>query len=194
MAVFALGGIGLTEISRLRFHLSPKAIGTVALVGMASHPWGDLVTGSPPALLYPLDTAVITERVVLSGDPTIHLLSAFAIELVVILLAAIAVARQSEFDPRRLVDRRAALGAAYGLIAVLIVPPTIERSYPFVFSILAVGTVCGLSSSTWQEPRSVLRRQYRAGSRETALRVAMTGLTGILIALGSYTLVYLTIS
>jgi membrane-bound metal-dependent hydrolase YbcI (DUF457 family) len=191
MAVFVLGGVALTEVSTTVLRLSPRDIATVAVLGLVSHPWGDMVTGSPPALLYPLDVTLISERVVLSGDPTLNLLGAFAIELSVALLATVAVAWRLDYPVRTLVGRRAALGVFYGVMATLIVPPTIERSYPFVFSILAVGTVCGISSSTWRKPRSLRQRYRRAGGREAALRVAMTGLIGILVALGSYTLVYL---
>jgi membrane-bound metal-dependent hydrolase YbcI (DUF457 family) len=191
MTAFVLGGLAIATVAQTYLGLSPRMIALAALAGVASHPWGDLVTGEPPALLYPFDVHLLSERVMLSADPTIHLLAAFALELGVVVLAAVVVARHAGLDPVSLVDRRAGLGALYGAGAVVMVPPTIDLSYHFVFSILTVGVVCGTIRRSRWSPRSVQNLYHRlAGDPEAALRTTFTALAGIAVALASYAVVY----
>jgi membrane-bound metal-dependent hydrolase YbcI (DUF457 family) len=113
----------------------------LAVLGLASHPFGDVFTGEPPRLLYPLNMTVFDGRIALHGDPTLHLLGAFAIELAAIWLAVLAFHRVSGVPLQRHVNARAAIGVAYGLAVFVIPPPTLDVSYQFVFSVLAVGVV-----------------------------------------------------
>lgn len=194
VAAFVLVGLAIAEASRSRLALSPRVVALAATAGIASHPWGDLVTGEPPALFYPFEVSLLSERIVLSSDPTLHLLGAFALELGVVALAAVVVAREAGYRPHRLVDRRALLGAVYGVSAVFMAPPTIHLSYQFVGSILAVGGVCGVAHPSirgWYPLRTVVDRLV--GTSERALRTALTTLTGIAVALVSYGVVYLLI-
>jgi len=194
MTAFVLGGLAIATVSRTYLGLSPREIGIAAVAGIASHPWGDLVTGEPPGLLYPFDVHLLTDRVVLSGDPTLHLLGAFTIELAAVTLAAIVLARAAGLDPIRLVDRRAAAGAFYGAGAVVMVPPTLNLSYHFVFSILTVGVVCGGLRRAQRHPYSLANLYHRfVGNPEAALRTTFTALAGIAIALLSYAVVYLSL-
>ncbi|MXR50055.1 hydrolase [Halovenus sp. WSH3] len=195
VGAFVLVGVVLAEAARSRLALSPRIVALAATAGIASHPWGDLVTGEPPALFYPLNVSLLSERILLSSDPTLHLLGAFGLELGVVALAVGVVARQLEYEPHRLIDRRALLGVAYGVAAVVMTPPTIHLSYRFVGSILAVGGVCGVAHPSvrgWYPLRTVLDRLV--GTTERALRTVLTTLTGIAIALVSYGAVYLAIS
>lgn len=194
MAAFVLFGLGVATVCRTYLGLSPRTIAVAAVAGIASHPWGDLVTGEPPGLLYPLDAQLLTQRVVLSADPTLHLLAAFAIELAAVAFAAVVLARHAGLRPSRLVDRRAGIGALYGIGAIVMVPPTIHLSYHFVFSILTVGIVCGgIRRSRWG-PYPLRNCYHRvAGDPEAALRTAFTGLAGIAVALGSYAFVYVLV-
>jgi len=192
MTAFVLAGLAVATVARSRLELSPRLVGLAAAFGIASHPWGDMVTGSPPALLYPVDAGLLDGRVVLSSDPTLHLLGAFGLELATVALALAVLGRQYGYSPHRLVDRRAALGVLYGAGAVVMVPPTIEVSYHFVFSILAVGAVCGSTRSIrWERytPENVAHRL--AGDGETALATAATAVAGVAVALVSYGVVYL---
>jgi hypothetical protein len=192
VAAFVLVGLVITEFARAKSELSPAVIGLAATTGIASHPWGDLFTGEPPVLFYPLELSVLSERLVLHSDPTLHLLGAFALELGVVALAVGVVAQQAGYRPRRLVDRRALIGTVYGASAVVMAPPTIHLSYQFVGSILAVGGVCGVSHpsvSSWYPLRTVVDRLV--GTPERALRTVLTTLTGIAVALVSYGVVYL---
>lgn len=194
VGAFAVIGVAIAEAARSRLALSPRIIALAATAGLASHPWGDLVTGEPPALFYPLDISLLSERVLLSGDPTLHLLGAFALELSVVALAVVVVARQTGYQPHRLVDRRALLGVVYGVSAVFMTPPTIHLSYRFVGSILTVGGFCGVAHPSvrgWYPFRTVVDRLV--GTTERALRTVLTTLAGIAIALVSYGVVYLLV-
>lgn len=194
MAAFVLVGLAIATLSREYLGLSPAVVGVAAVAGIASHPWGDLVTGEPPALLYPFDVPLVTERLVLSADPTLHLLGAFAIELAAIAIAAVVLARHAGLAPHRLVDRRAGIGALYGAAAVVMVPPTIHLSYHFVFSILTVGVVCGGIRRSQRDPYSFRALYHRlVGDPEAALRTTFTALAGIAVALVSYAAVYVAL-
>jgi membrane-bound metal-dependent hydrolase YbcI (DUF457 family) len=199
LGTFAVGGLAIATAARLRTDLSGRALVTAAVLGLCSHPWGDLVTGEPPKLFYPFDVRVLDGRVLLHGDPTVHLLGAFALELAVVWLAAVAVATVTGRSWREAIDPRAAAGLAYGVAAVLMVPPTLEVSYHFVFSILAVGVVCGgmsLTPGSASIPRPVPLSWPDASRRRpvgppSAFEGTVSALAGITAALVGYAAVYL---
>jgi membrane-bound metal-dependent hydrolase YbcI (DUF457 family) len=176
-AVFVLGVAALVALARRR-GLAPGTVTGAAFVGLFTHPFGDLLTGEPPALLYPFDLTLVAERVVLSADPTLHLLGAFGVELATVWLALAAYFQVSGKRPTAHVDRRAVLGVAYAGAALALPAPTLEVSYHFVFSVLAVGFV-GVA------PPSLDRfRTWRAG---------VTALAAISLAAVAYAAVYLAV-
>lgn len=141
MTAFALAGLAVTTAAVQRSDLGAMAVGAAALVGLASHPFGDLFTGEPPLFLYPLDVQPLADRVLLSPDPTVHLLGTFGLELATIWLAAVVYCRLTDRAIRSHVHWRAALGIAY-VGGVLALPaPTVDSAYRFVFGVLAVGVV-----------------------------------------------------
>lgn len=81
LAAFAAVVLGLARVGTVRQGFAPAVIATATLVGLATHPFGDLFTGTPPALFYPFEASLLTERVVLHPDPTLHLLGALFVEL-----------------------------------------------------------------------------------------------------------------
>jgi len=203
MGLFALAGVVVATTCATMTDLRPRILALAAIGGLVSHPWGDLVTGAPPGLFYPFELGILGERVLLHSDPTLHLLGAFAIELATVWLAAVAIVRVLGLSLPALVDRRALAGAAYGIAAVVLTPPTLSVSYQFVFSIIPIGVVCGgLSASSagmrlsdplrGAGPLSMFR--WRHGHRRTALkhtlRIVLTALAGITVALVSYAVVY----
>ena len=197
MGAFVLAGVGLAALTARRTDLSPRTVAAAAAIGLFSHPWGDLVTGSPPQMLYPFEVGLFDARVLLHPDPTIHLLGAFALELAVIWLAALAVVRVTDRSIRLFSDRSAALGAAYGAAAIVLVPPTLDVSYHFVFSILAVGSVCGVLS--WYRSvspvRTVVRRDVAAAERlRPNFGVVAIALAGTTVALVGYAVVYVALA
>ncbi|WP_306059890.1 metal-dependent hydrolase [Natronococcus wangiae] len=209
MGVFALVGAGLATLIRRRTELSPRIVALAATVGLVTHPWGDLTTGRPPLLTYPFESGLVGERVVLHGDPTIHLLGAFALELAVVWLAVLAVARATDRSLWRLSDRSAAVGTVYGVLAIVMAPPTLSVSYHFVFSLLSVGALCGVlswrrsppslawtrftfASLSWgrPEPVSSSRRYPDERTVQAGLAFVVTALTAITVALVGYAAVY----
>ena len=142
LALCGLGAIAVAEVTARRTAVRPPELFAVALFGLVSHPFGDVFTGDPPALLYPLGGEVLGARVALLPDPTLHLLGAFGIELAT-LWAGLAVllwltGRKPTVAPR------AALALGYAVGVLLIPAPTLDLSYPFVFSVLGVGLVGAL--------------------------------------------------
>ncbi|WP_224335113.1 metal-dependent hydrolase [Haloprofundus halobius] len=182
MALFAAAVLAITEATERWTDLGPRATFSAALVGLLSHPFGDLFTGSPPAMLYPFDATLFADRLAFSVDPTLNLLGAFGLELLTIWAGLLVALHLSGYSLRDAVDGRAALGAAYAVSVLLIPAPTLELSYPFVFSVLAVGMVGAA-------PRVGIRsRRVELPDRVAAL---CTGLTAVSIAGVAYAVAYL---
>lgn len=193
MGLFAVCG-ALVARGAARFSsLAPTTVAIAALLGLLSHPWGDLVTGSPPDWLFPFAAPVLESRVILHPDPTLHLLAAFAIELAVVWLAVLAYCRLTDRDLRATVDRRAGVGVTYGAVAIAATPPTLEVSYHFVFSILGVGLLCAAVRRTpalaFDRRISRQLRSYRPSSTRT-VEIALTALSTVTVALAAYAVVY----
>lgn len=196
MAAFALAGLAVATMAVEFGDLGPRAILATALLGLLSHPFGDLFTGEPPRFLYPFGVRPLTERVLLSPDSTLHLLGAFGVELATIWLAAFVYCRLTDRSLRTHVRWRAALGVTYAGAALALPAPTVDSSYRFVFSVLAVGAV---------GPAPLVRRAYRVrrmardgdhGERskhtlaDEVLTPVLTGLAAITLAGVSFALVY----
>ncbi len=223
VGTFVAAGLVIARLARTRTDLSGQTIAFIATVGLLSHPWGDLATGDPPQLLYPLDLQLVEQTVLLHTDPTVHLLGAFALELAVVWLAAFAVARVAGRSLTVLFERRAAIGVAYGVAAVVLTPPTLDVSYHFVFTILGIGVVVGAFSispnpiarlvsvqSRLRRNRSLARRDVASLQRPwltvpsvdldrllerypSPFEAAFAALGGVTIGLCSYAVVYLLV-
>lgn len=175
VTVFVLSGFAVGAMAT-RSTVSPRPLLGVALLGLLSHPFGDLFTGSPPPFLYPFDVVLVAERVALHPDPTGQLLAAFAVELGAIWLAALAYTRLSDRRLPELISPRAALGAGYAVTALLLPAPTMEQSAHFVFSVLAI---------------SVVGAPVRPFSRGIdGPRAVLTGLTAVTVAAVAYAMAY----
>lgn len=183
MTAFVVGALGLAEATVHGTALGARETAALALVGLATHPFGDLWTGEPPQMLYPLDATLVADRVVLHPDPTLHLLAAFALELATVWAALAVYARRSGRPVAGALDRRAALGVGYAAGALVIPAPTLELSYPFVFSVLAVGAVGAAPRA-----RALWRRRLELPD---ALSAVATGLATVTLAWGAYTTAYL---
>ena len=175
VSVFTFAGFAVGAIAT-RTAVAPRPLLGVALLGLLSHPFGDLFTGSPPPFLYPFDVLVVAERVALHPDPTGQLLAAFAVELGAIWFATWAYVRHTDRRLTDLVSPRASLGAGYAVAALLLPAPTMEQSAHFVFSVLAI---------------SVIGAPVRPFSRGfDRLRMVATGLAAVTVAAVAYALAY----
>lgn len=140
VAVFLAAGLGIVRVARA-LDFGPQVVLGTGLLGLLTHPFGDLFTGTPPQFLYPLDVTLFEDVVVLHPDPTLHLLGAFFLELSTFWLALLAVASLRGWRLLPRVRPRAALGLGYGAAVFAIPAPTLQLSWPFVFSVLGVGAV-----------------------------------------------------
>ncbi len=146
MAVMAVGAVA-TAVLATRAGLGARAVGAAALAGLLTHPFGDLVTGQPPPLLYPLGTylpgegAIIGSRLTLHGDPTLHLVGAFLVELAAIWLAVVVVALLVDRRPTRYVRPQALAGVGFAVAVFAIPAPSLSAATSFVAGALAVGIV-----------------------------------------------------
>ena len=176
LAIFLLGGLGIVRLARA-WEFGPKTVGLAASVGLLTHPFGDLLTGAPPALAYPFELGLLTGRVSLHADPTMHLLGAFFVELATIWVALAVFARLRGWRLRSHISPRASLGVSYASAVVLVPAPTLEVASPFVFSVLAVGLLgVGLD-----------REAITASPRETV----STALAAVTVAALAYAGAYL---
>jgi membrane-bound metal-dependent hydrolase YbcI (DUF457 family) len=166
-----LGGVIATLWLARRWSVSPRAVTVVALVGLITHPFGDVFTGSPPAFLYPLETVLLGERVLIAANPTGQLLGAFFVELGFIWVAVLVAFRLSDRSVREAVDSRAWIGIAYGGAAFVLPAPTLETSWHFVVSVLSVGVI------------GVRLRSFR---RTVLARGVVTGLSAITLGALSF--------
>ncbi|WP_266077993.1 metal-dependent hydrolase [Haladaptatus caseinilyticus] len=146
MFIFVLVGSAVALVAVRRTDLEPRALLVAAAFGLLSHPFGDLFTGEPPQFLYPFDTVLLHSRIALLSDPTLNLLAIFALELTMAWFAVVVyfhVRDDHRHDERLLghIHGRATLGAGYALAVVFLPAPTLDVSYHFVFSVLAVGAV-----------------------------------------------------
>jgi membrane-bound metal-dependent hydrolase YbcI (DUF457 family) len=186
--VFVGSALVLAAVVARRTTLSPRAFVAAAAFGLLSHPFGDVFTGSPPAFLYPFETVLLAERVTLAGDPTLHLLGAFAVELFAIWLAVLVFVGRVPGVPGRFrgfVRPRVAVAAVYATAVFVLPPPTLDYSYPFVFSVVAVGAV-----------GAIPRVQFVGDRRVTVpdrVSVAVTALSAVSVAWAAYTAAYLVV-
>lgn len=180
MASFVIAG-GAVTAGALWLGLAYREIQVAALVGILSHPFGDLFTGTAPVLLYPLTGRQLPERVLLSSEPTLHLLGAFGLELATVWAALSVLVWLQGYSVREFVHRRAVVGTSYAAAVLAVPAPTLAVSYQFVGTVLAVGSV----GVTVGLPAPSLRE------RETQYTVVLTALAAITFAWLSYGCVYI---
>jgi membrane-bound metal-dependent hydrolase YbcI (DUF457 family) len=193
LALFVLVGLGLA-VAASRSGVAPRAVGATALLGLMTHPFGDLLTGEPPALLYPLDASLLTSRLTLHADPTINLLGAFWAELLVVWLAVVAACRLAGRRPTSFVEPRAAVGVGYAGAVLALPAPTLDSASQFVFSVLALGVVGPVATTRAASARVrgrllPIRRLRRPG----AVTAVVTGLAAVTCGAFAYTVTYLVL-
>lgn len=182
--LFVAAGLAVGIIAAVAFDRQTTAL--LAAVGLGTAPFGDLLTGEPPPLLYPLDVTLLEERVSLFVDPTLNLLVAFGVELGVLWLGLAVFAGVIGRRLSAQVGRRALLGVGYGAAVLAVPAPTIDVAYRFVFSVLAVGVV-GVTTPGWG-------RWLRGGrERPSVLATAATALAAVTVAAAAYTVAYLLV-
>jgi len=183
MLAFLIGGVVIATVAARKTDLGPRGLLAAALLGLLSHPFGDVFTGGPPRFFYPFDVVVLTRRVTVLADPTLNLLAIFAIELATLWLAGYVYLHVTGRDLLKHVDARAAVGVAYALAVVAMPAPTLQVSYHFVFTILALAIV-GVA------PHFLPGRPLLSAEWHETITWGMTGLAAVTVAALAYTLTY----
>lgn len=179
LGVFLAAGIGIVGLARTT-GFGSRTILAAALVGLLTHPFGDLLTGTPPAMLFPAEWTVLTQRITLHPDPTVHLLGAFFVELATIWVALFVLARVRGWQLWPAVRPHAGLGVGYAGAVFAIPAPTLEFSWPFVLTVLGVGLVgvpVGLRDDTGE-------RMHMLVTALTAVTVAALAYAGAYLVVG----------
>jgi len=96
----------------------------------------------------------------------------------VVWLALVAYFRLTDRHVGDYVERPAAVGVAYGAAALVLPAPTLDVSYHFVYSVLGIGLLGGVTS------RPLARPSWRA---------VVTALAAVSVASLSYAIVYLAV-
>jgi len=178
MVVFGTGIVVTATVVRRRTDLSGPTVAGLAAVGLFSHPFGDLFTGGPPRLLYPLAVDPVPTRVLFSTDQTVHMLGTFALEVLAAWAALVVVLALYDREVRSFVRPVGFAGVGYGLAGVVLTPPTLSVSYHFVFSVLGLGlTACALAWVTASSPVAAPAGPRADGGRERLRVVSSLGRT-----------------
>jgi membrane-bound metal-dependent hydrolase YbcI (DUF457 family) len=186
-ALFVASAVAVAWAAARRTDLAAGPFALAAAFGLLSHPFGDVFTGTPPAFLYPFEFVLVGERVTLAADPTLHLLAAGALELLTVWLAVATLVDGTDLRMRDLVAPRVAVAAGYAVSVFLIPPPTLDLSYPFVLSVVAVGVVGAI-------PRVHLRRaRHRRVSVPGRTTALVTALAAVTVAWVAYAVAYLVV-
>ncbi|MGM0397547.1 MAG: metal-dependent hydrolase [Halobacteriota archaeon] len=163
-----------------RTSLGARAILGGALVGLLSHPFGDVFMATPPAVFYPFEVTLLSDSVRLAADPTMNLVGIAFVELVTVWAGVAAFASATGVSLRRAVDPLAALGLGYPLLMVFVPRPTMVDAHWLGFTLAPFGIVGTLT---------LLGRHHRR--RDRLLRALVTGLATVTLAAGSYSFAYL---
>lgn len=143
-ATFAVAVWVAAVAARWRVDVSVRTATGLAAVGLFTHPFGDLFTGQPPQLLYPLGVDPLSTRITVAADPTLQLLAVFGLEVVAAWAALWVGLGLLGRTPLSHVRPVALAGLGYALAGPLIVPPTLATSYHFVFTVLGVGLLAAV--------------------------------------------------
>ncbi|MFA1609461.1 hydrolase [Halobellus rubicundus] len=177
-----------------RTPLPPTATMLAAGVGFLTHPFGDVFLASPPPLLSPFGPPLLTERVVLSVDPTLNLLGILFVEVAAV-WAAVAVYAQlaspggSQTALRDAVDPRAGLGLVYAPAAFVLPRPTIADAHVLGFTIVPLALLVG--GWIWLSARGGDAVRSSAGLDRDPRFVAVVGaLTALTVAAAGYLVAY----
>jgi hypothetical protein len=185
MAVFVLT-VGALAVGARRVGLPARGVAAAAAVGLGSHPPGDLLTGEPPAMLYPLDAGLVVARPAVFVDPTLNLLAPLYLELATAWLAVGAYLWLTDGLPtlRGHLRGRAAIGLGFGGAALFVPPPTLDVSYHFVFPLVGLGAAAAT-------PLPGVEVRSLADLRDQPLSVAVTALAAVSLGALAYTVAYL---
>lgn len=174
------GAVGAVLATYAEKYISRKELYIVSLIGLLSHPFGDILTGTPPQFLYPFNIELIGSRIPLSTDPTINIILVLILEILIILTGILFMAYLKEKDLKSFITKIPLLGLFYGFTSLFIPDPTLSNAYTFVFSILGYGLTVSLVQSLY------------TGNFKDYFQVSIAALLTVLVSAVSYLVIYLS--
>lgn len=180
--LYAAAGVLLSEAAVER--VDERGFTGAVLVGLISHPFGDLFTGTPPGLLYPLTLELIESRLILVQDPVFNLLSIFLVELscLVLALGVFSYVRGVDLSPE--ISPLSFMTVTFGASYFLIPEPSLSSSYQFVYGLTSLSLFAAVISVSRPEKLSV----------EEFFPFGLNFLIAALLGLFSYWAVYLAMA
>lgn len=161
--------------------VSPYILAVIAVVSLVSHPVGDLFTGTPPPLFYPLLPTVAPTRISLVADPTLNLLGVFLIEVALLGAAVIVYCQLTGQTVTRWRTPAFIAGFTAAVLSTMFPPPTLDAAYYFVG--VTGGTAVGAAVYRWWQ---------RPTQRGTSLPASiLTGTMTLIVAGIVYAVIYL---
>ena len=140
MTLFGVAGVLIT-IGATRIGLSSRSVFATAALGLAVHPFTDLLTGVPPSFFSPWELTLIGGRIEPFTDATLNLLVAFGAEIGVIWFGIVVGLALRGIDPRQHVHVAAMLGVGYAPMAFVLDSPSVDNAAWFVGTILPVSVI-----------------------------------------------------
>lgn len=175
----------------IRRGVPPGQVGIAAVLGLGSHPFGDVWMGTPPTFLYPVLTTPPIDTVRFAADPTINLITLFAIEVTLGWAALAVIADLSGYSLGDHLHPQAALGVGFAAALPMIPPPTLEVAYQFALGTIATGLVLGIAPAAW--PDRLALRRMGTRRRNSRFSVVVTALAGATAALLGYLVAYVVV-
>lgn len=153
MALYGIVGGFLS--SKAEEYISRKKLYGVSLLGLLTHPFGDLFTGSPPQLLYPLKLELIPSRLAIFAEPTLNLVTLVIIELVLVAsgLYLINLLKDIKFQIK---NPSITTAITYALTALVISPPSIQNPYIYLVTLFSFSLLITIANTVLNSKKSYL--------------------------------------
>lgn len=154
--LFVFCVLSITRAILFQISFNKHIVFVSAVIGILSHPFGDIFTGAPPEFFYPL-YEINLERIVLFTNETLNLSVLFLFEslLVVLLILVYANGKNITLNMIRITPLAAVIS---GLIISYVIPsPSINNPYQFVSSILVLTIAYIFITSYKQDIRYILK-------------------------------------
>ncbi|APE94816.1 metal-dependent hydrolase [Halodesulfurarchaeum formicicum] len=164
-SLMLLGAIVVGGVVGSRTILGWRPVLGASLLGLLSHPFGDVFMASPPQACYPLGP-FMTAPIRLAADPTLNLLRIALVELGAVWIGLFAVTRVRDLNIVRAIDRLALAGLTFPLFMTLLPTPTMAAAHWLGFPLVPFALL-GLAPLRDSE-RPAEERIYRSIATGTA--------------------------
>ena len=144
--VMVVYGSAIALISyRAADYISREEIFFVGFFGLLSHPFGDLFTGTPPKLLYPV-TDLSVSKIILFEQPELNVLIILLSELFLVAAGLTLIIYLGDFNITPLASITAFVVIFY-IPFLILIQPSVGTTHRFTLSILGFTTIASLMKS-----------------------------------------------